>query len=139
MKKQNKLHLKKILYCSRLAAMVIFLCFLLFLFPNILKSSWQGILFFSLSIILVIFSLWSMLLKVQDSKEKISYNLLYIGFVGYLALIGSRLFFDSRVKLTLIYELDMNYFKINYLILSFVCLGIIFYTLLFIVEGKKKV
>lgn len=79
-----------------------------------------------------------MLLKVQDSKEKISYNLLYIGFVDYLVLIGSRLFFDSRVKLTLIYELDMNYFKINYLILSFVCLGIIFYTLLFIVEEKKK-
>lgn len=136
-KKKRNINWKSILYKVRIFSTIVFLVLLLFLVPNILNSGWQGLLFLILSLILIGVSLYTMLLKNNLMIDQIPYNLLYIGMVSYLFLISYRLLFDSRVKLTMIYEIDMTYFKVNYLILSFIIIGIILYTILFTLEEKK--
>ncbi len=126
------------MYGIRLFAMILFLVLLLLLLPNILRANWQGFVFLGLSIVLVGISLGMLVLKNKVANSSFSYNLLYIGMVGYLFLIVCRLFFDVRVKMTMIYELDMTYFKTNYLILSFILIGIILYSVLLIVEERRK-
>lgn len=138
-KKKRNINWKSILYKVRIFSTIVFLVLLLFLVPNILNSGWQGLLFLILSLILIGVSLYTMLLKNNLMIDQIPYNLLYIGMVSYLFLISYRLLFDSRVKLTMIYEIDMTYFKVNYLILSFIIIGIILYTILFTLEEKKSV
>lgn len=79
-----------------------------------------------------------LLVKNKAAIDRVAYNLLYIGMVGYLSLIVGRLFLDVRVEMTMIYELDMTYFKNNYLILSFILVGIILYSVLLLSEERRK-
>ena len=136
--KVKKRNIYDVIYDVRLFAMILFLVLLLLLLPNILRSGWQGLLFLGLSILLVGISLSMLLLKNKFSVNRFSYNLLYIGMVGYLVLIVCRLFLDARVKMTMIYELDMTYFQTNYLILSFILVGIILYSVLLVLEERRK-
>lgn len=134
----NKKNICDVMYGIRLFSMILFLVFLLLLLPNILQADWQGSLFLGLSILSVFVSLGTLLLKNKTAINSFSYNLIYVGMVCYLILIVGRLFLDARVKLTMIYELDMTYFKTNYLILSFILVGIILYSVLLILEERGK-
>ena len=139
--KWKKLTFRNILYGFRVFLLVAFLILVFFLLPNILEAGWQGKVLLGIIGILILVTLWAMLSGGSSFKDRIGYNLLYIGAILYLGLIWGRLFFDERVKMTLLYQVDMNYFKNNYLILSIVLLGIIFNTLLFLFddqEGKIK-
>ena len=137
MKKKIKRQRYDILYWIRMIGTVVYLSLLFFLLPNILNSGWQGHSFLFLSLLLIGLSLYSSIKKNHATREKIAYNLIYIGLIAYLCLIFGRLFFDDRVKMTMIYQVDMAYFQNNYFILSFVLVGIILYTLLFLWDEKN--
>ena len=125
-----------ILYWIRIFLTIVYIGLLFFLLSNILNAGWQGNLFLMLSICFVGITLFSLIKKNQSIKTNKVYNLLSIGTICYAFLIYVRLCLDDRVKLTMIYQLDMTYFKNNYLFLSLILLGIISYTILFLWEEK---
>jgi len=114
---------------------------LIMLFKNITNASWQGSMFLILSCIYIIFILATIISQKKVFKYSISYNLLSIGVNLYLLLIWIKVFIDERVKLDIIYELDMTYFKNNYVILSFVLIGILLNTLFLYIDSytQKKI
>lgn len=138
-KKKRNIKSEMILDSVRTVCMIVFLILLLCLMPNILNAGWQGITFFLLSIVFIALSLYMMIIRKNIMTGHIAYHILYIGMVFYLSLIFCKLFFDSRVQLTMIYEIDMTYFKMNYFLLSIVIMGIMLYTLLFLLEDKESV
>lgn len=131
-KKKRRLDLFDLFYLFRLLATFVFLIFVILLLPNIQKASWQGSLFLLVVIIFIGVTLWMLLLKEKKCNRSLSLNLLILASVFYVGLIFSKLFFDERVKLTMIYEIDLQYFKNNYFFLSIILIGIIFHALVLI-------
>ncbi len=125
------------LYLLRVVLVVFYLLFLIMLVPNILSASWQGILFLFTSLALVGVTLFSFLSKSKRYQDAIAYNIIYIALVGYIFLIWSKVFLDARVQLPSLYQFNMTYFEMNYLLLSIVNVGIILNTLFIYYEEKK--
>lgn len=125
------------LYLLRVGLTAFYLVFLIMLVPNIFSSSWQGVLFLFTSLALVGVTLLSFLSKSKRYQDATAYNLIYIALVGYIFLIWSKVFLDVRVQLHSLYQFNMTYFEINYLLLSIVNVGIVLNTLFIYYEEKK--
>lgn len=132
-----KFNIYDIFYVARVIATFLMLLLLILLLPNIFKASHQGYLFLFVAIFLIILILWLMLIKKEKLKKNFTFNLLYILAVCYLGLVFVRLYFDERMKLTMIYEVDMNYLKNNYIFLSIIFIGIIIHGILILLDEKN--
>lgn len=119
-----------VLYIFRLVLLILSFVIFLFLFPSIIKAKGAGIFLIITFFLLIITTVFSLFMHKQIFKEQLSYNVVYIGSLIYLILIWAKIFFDKRLQLTVIYELNIDYIQNNCIIMGIVFLGIVFNTFL---------
>ena len=81
-----------------------------------------------LFILFVLINIFTVLSRKDIYKELISYNLISIALCFYLGIIVFKLYTDYRAH-SLMYNLNYDYFKTNFIIIDLVILGIILNTL----------
>ena len=111
--------------------------------PYIYQSGWPGILFLVMLVLFVSSTLWSLLSNRAIFKEMVSYNLIIIALTLYFAVITARLLLDPRLQISTLYTVNIEYCQTNFIILSFVMLGIVLNTIILYLnseffEQKKK-
>ena len=87
--------------------------------------------------IFILINIFTILSRKDIYKELISYNLISIALTVYLGIIIIRLYTDYRAN-SLIYTLNYDYFKTNFVIIDLVILGIILNTLFIYFCDIKK-
>ena len=86
----------------------------------------------------ILINLFTVLSRKEIYKDLVSYNLIPVALTFYLGIIVIRLYTDYREN-SLMYTLNYDYFKTNFIIIDFVILGIILNTLfIFFFDTKKK-
>ena len=129
--------LKKIAYYLRIISVVLFVIFVCLLLKVILDCGVSGISFLVMSILLVLINIFTVLSKKDIYKDLISYNLISTALAIYLGIIVVKLYTDYRVH-SLMYNLNYDYFKTNFIIIDLVILGIILNTLFIYFYDIKK-
>lgn len=130
--------LRKILYYLRSISVGFYIIMIFFLLPLVFKSHWAGIIFLIMTCLFLLIILWSLLTQRRILQESISYNLIIIALACYLGVIVGRFFFDSRLQISSLYTVNMEYFKTNFIILSIVMLGVILNTFILFWYDKQK-
>lgn len=129
--------LKNITYYLRIISVVLFVIFVCLLLKVILDCGVSGISFLVMSILLVLINIFTVLSKKDIYKDLISYNLISTALAIYLSIIVVKLYTDYRVH-SLMYNLNYDYFKTNFIIIDLVILGIILNTLFIYFYDIKK-
>ena len=129
--------LKTITYYLRIISVVLFVIFVCLLLKVILDCGVSGISFLVMSILLVLINIFTVLSKKDIYKDLISYNLISTALAIYLGIIVVKLYTDYRVH-SLMYNLNYDYFKTNFIIIDLVILGIILNTLFIYFYDIKK-
>ena len=129
--------LKKIAYYLRIISVVLFVIFVCLLLKVILDCGVSGISFLVMSILLVLINIFTVLSKKDIYKDLISYNLISTALAIYLGIIVVKLYTYYRVH-SLMYNLNYDYFKTNFIIIDLVILGIILNTLFIYFYDIKK-
>ena len=120
--------LKTVAYYLRIISVVLFVIFVCLLLKVILDCGVSGISFLVMSILLVLINIFTVLSKKDIYKDLISYNLISTALAIYLGIIVVKLYTNYRVH-SLMYNLNYDYFKTNFIIIDLVILGIILNTL----------
>ena len=129
--------LKTVAYYLRIISVVLFVIFVCLLLKVILDCGVSGISFLVMSILLVLINIFTVLSKKDIYKDLISYNLISTALAIYLGIIVVKLYTDYRVH-SLMYNLNYDYFKTNFIIIDLVILGIILNTLFIYFSDIKK-
>ena len=129
--------LKTITYYLRIISVVLFVIFVCLLLKVILDCGVSAISFLVMSILLVLINIFTVLSKKDIYKDLISYNLISTALAIYLGIIVVKLYTDYRVH-SLMYNLNYDYFKTNFIIIDLVILGIILNTLFIYFYDIKK-
>lgn len=135
--------IKKVIYYGRIVCFILYLLMVFFMLPYIYQSGWPGILFLVMLVLFVSSTLWSLLSNRAIFKEMVSYNLIIIALTLYFAVITARLLLDPRLQISTLYTVNIEYCQTNFIILSFVMLGIVLNTIILYLnseffEQKKK-
>jgi hypothetical protein len=120
----------RVIYYLRIMSNILFMVLSILLLSNIINCGVEGIIFIVFYFLFTLQNIYTVLSKKKKFKENIYYNILNIGLFIYTFFIYSRIYLDKRLALGTIYELNLVYFKNNYLILSTIILGIIFNALI---------
>ena len=129
--------LKTVAYYLRIISVVLFVIFVCLLLKVILDCGVSGISFLVMSILLVLINIFTVLSKKDIYKDLISYNLISTALAIYLGIIVVKLYTDYRAN-SLMYNLNYDYFKTNFIIIDLVILGIILNTLFIYFSDIKK-
>ena len=129
--------LKTVAYYLRIISVVLFVIFVCLLLKVILDCGVSGISFLVMSILLVLINIFTVLSKKDIYKDLISYNLISTALAIYLGIIVVKLYTNYRVH-SLMYNLNYDYFKTNFIIIDLVILGIILNTLFIYFSDIKK-
>lgn len=129
--------LKTVAYYLRIISVVLFVIFVCLLLKVILDCGVSGISFLVMSILLVLINIFTVLSKKDIYKDLISYNLISTALAIYLGIIVVKLYTNYRVH-SLMYNLNYDYFKTNFIIIDLVILGIILNTLFIYFYDIKK-
>ena len=129
--------LKTVAYYLRIISVVLFVIFVCLLLKVILDCGVSGISFLVMSILLVLINIFTVLSKKDIYKDLISYNLISTALAIYLGIIVVKLYTDYRAN-SLMYNLNYDYFKTNFIIIDLVILGIILNTLFIYFYDIKK-
>ena len=129
--------LKNITYYLRIISVVLFVIFVCLLLKVILDCGVSGISFLVMSILLVLINIFTVLSKKDIYKDLISYNLISTALAIYLGIIVVKLYTDYRAH-SLMYNLNYDYFKTNFIIIDLVILGIILNTLFIYFYDRTK-
>ena len=129
--------LKTITYYLRIISVVLFVIFVCLLLKVILDCGVSGISFLVMSILLVLINIFTVLSKKDIYKDLISYNLISTALAIYLGIIVVKLYTDYRAH-SLMYNLNYDYFKTNFIIIDLVILGIILNTLFIYFYDRTK-
>ena len=120
----------KILYYFRCFSFDLFLFLCTINLPYIFKmNNWIGILFLVCIILYTITILFTHLSKKWYYETTLNYNLTIIFLTVYYSFISVILYYRQN-NLDITYVLQERYFKLNFLFLSFIILGIIINTFL---------
>ena len=135
--------IKKVIYYGRIVCFILYLLMMFFMLPYIYQSGWPGILFLVMLVLFVSSTLWSLLSNRAIFREVVSYNLIIIALTLYFAVITARLLLDPRLQISTLYTVNIEYCQTNFIILSFVMLGIVLNTIILYLnseffEQKKK-
>ena len=85
----------------------------------------------------ILINLFTVLSRKDIYKDLVSYNLIPVALTFYLGIIVVKLYTDYRAN-SLMYTLNYDYFKTNFIIIDFVILGIILNTLFIYFFDIKK-
>ena len=130
--------LKKLIYYLRIVSILLFIVFVYLLLDVILDCGIFGISFLVMCSLFILINLFTVLSRKDIYKDLVSYNLIPVALTFYLGIIVVRLYTDYRAN-SLMYTLNYDYFKTNFIIIDFVILGIILNTLfIFFFDTKKK-
>ena len=120
--------LKKIAYYLRLISVVLFVIFVCLLLNVVFDCGAFGITFLVMCSLFVLINIFTVLSRKDIYKELVSYNLISFALTFYLGIIVVKLYTDYRAN-NLMYTLNYDYFKTNFIIIDLVILGIILNTL----------
>ena len=129
--------LKKIAYHFSLISLISFLLFTCSLLKVVLDCGIFGLSFLIMCILFILINLFTVLSKKNIYKDLVSYNLISVALTIYLGIIVTKLFLSSKA-LSLIYTLNYDYFKTNFIIIDLVILGIILNTLFIYFKDIKE-
>ena len=129
--------LRKIFYYLRLISIVFFVIFACLLLDVVLDCGVFGISFLVMCILFVLINMFTLLSRKDIYKDLISYNLISAALTFYLGLIVIKLYTDYRIN-SLMYNINYDYFKTNFIIIDLVILGIILNTLFIYFWDIKK-
>lgn len=129
--------LKKIFYYLRLISVVFFVIFTCLLLNVVLDCGIFGISFLVMCILFILINMFTLLSRKDIYKDLISYNLISMALTFYLGLIVIKLYTDYRIN-NLMYNINYDYFKTNFIIIDLVILGIILNTLFIYFWDIKK-
>lgn len=129
--------LKKIVYYLRLLSLIFFIIFIFLLLEIIFACEVFGIYFLIMCSLFILINIFTILSRKDIYKELVSYNSISIALTVYLAIIVIRLYTDYRAS-SMMYMLNYDYFKTNFIIIDLVILGIILNTLFIYFWDIKK-
>ena len=129
--------LRKIFYYLRLISIVFFVIFACLLLDVVLDCGVFGISFLVMCGLFVLINIFTVLSRKDIYKELVSYNLISFALTFYLGIIVVKLYTDYRAH-SLMYTLNYDYFKTNFIIIDLVILGIILNTLFIYFFDIKK-
>ena len=129
--------LKKLIYYLRIVSILLFIVFAYLLLDVILDCGIFGISFLVMCSLFILINLFTVLSRKDIYKDLVSYNLIPVALTFYLGIIVVRLYTDYRAN-SLMYTLNYDYFKTNFIIIDFVILGIILNTLFIFFFDTKK-
>ena len=128
---------KKIAYYLRITSVVLFIVFVCWLLEVIFNCGVFGISFLVMCSLFVLINIFTVLSRKDIYKELVSYNLISLALTIYLGIIVIKLYTDYRAH-SLMYTLNYDYFKTNFIIVDLVILGIILNTLFIYFWDIKK-
>ena len=120
--------LEKITYYLRIISLIFFVVFISLLLEIIFNCGVFGISFLVMCGLFILINIFTVLTRKTIYKELVSYNLISIALTIYLGIIVIKLYTDYRAN-SLMYTLNYDYFKTNFIIIDLVILGIILNTL----------
>lgn len=120
-----------ILYVIKMILFIPFLCGLIKLIPSMFHTGIIGIIFLILSILYILNSGVIFLLKDKKISSNILQNIMSILLYVYICLLAYRYITNTN---DVINNVNLVYFKLNYIITSVGMLGAIFNTLAIINE-----
>ena len=129
--------LKKIVHYLRLLSLIFFIIFIFLLLEIIFACEVFGIYFLIMCSLFILINIFTILSRKDIYKELVSYNSISIALTVYLAIIVIRLYTDYRAS-SMMYMLNYDYFKTNFIIIDLVILGIILNTLFIYFWDIKK-
>lgn len=133
------MRLTKIIYGLRLIASFLYVVLIYLLLNIIFESGWQGMVFLILSLAFIVVTLVTLLSHKEIFQKTISYNIVIIAAVVYLAIVVVRCLEAVHQYNSNLYILNMEYCKTNFIILSFVLIGILLNTMvLFLSDNETK-
>lgn len=128
--------IKKIIYVISIISLVILTILTIEMLPFIYQSNWQGILYLTSVLLVLIFELGMLFFNKKVLKKSVSYNAFLILVTMYVGIIYYKIFSTSLDSF--LYNIDITYFKENYLLLSFAFCLIIFNFIYFLFDVKKE-
>ena len=129
--------LKKLIYYLRIVSILLFIVFVYLLLDVILDCGIFGISFLVMCSLFILINLFTVFSRKDIYKELVSYNLISFALTFYLGIIVVKLYTDYRAN-SLMYTLNYDYFKTNFIIIDLVILGIILNTLFIYFWDIKK-
>ena len=129
--------LKRLAYYLRLISVVLFVIFVCLLLNVVFDCGAFGISFLVMCSLFVLINIFTVLSRKDIYKELVSYNLISFALTFYLGIIVVKLYTDYRSH-SLMYTLNYDYFKTNFIIIDLVILGIILNTLFIYFFDIKK-
>ena len=129
--------LKKLIYYLRIVSIVLFIVFVYLLLDVILDCGIFGISFLVMCSLFILINIFTVLSRKDIYKELVSYNLISLALTIYLGIIVTKLYTDYNAH-SLMYTLNYDYFKTNFIIVDLVILGIILNTLFIYFWDIKK-
>ena len=129
---------RKIIYYIRLLCVFCYLIFSLVMLDYFFLCDWYGIFFLVSLFCYIIAILLSLLSKKECYITSLSYNFIIIALTFYYLLVCGRIIFADIFYSSVLYELNISYCKVNFLIISLVMLGVVFNTLLLYFDHNNK-
>ena len=129
--------LEKITYYLRIISLIFFVVFISLLLEIIFNCGVFGISFLVMCGLFILINIFTVLTRKTIYKELVSYNLISTALTIYLGIIVIKLYTDYRAN-SLMYTLNYDYFKTNFIIIDLVILGIILNTLFIYFWDIKK-
>lgn len=129
--------LKNIVYHLRIVSVVLFIVFICMLLKVIFNSGMFGISFLVMCSLFVLINIFTVLSRKRIYRDLISYNLISLALTFYLGIIVVKLYTDYRAY-SMMYMINYDYFKTNFIIIDLVILGIILNTLFIYFWDIKK-
>ena len=129
--------LEKITYYLRIISLIFFVVFISLLLEIIFNCGVFGISFLVMCGLFILINIFTVLTRKPIYKELVSYNLISTALTIYLGIIVIKLYTDYRAN-SLMYTLNYDYFKTNFIIIDLVILGIILNTLFIYFWDIKK-
>ncbi len=131
------MRLTKIIYGLRLIASFLYVVLIYLLLNIIFESGWQGMVFLILSLAFIVVTLVTLLSHKEIFQKTISYNIVIIAAVVYLAIVVVRCLEAVHQYNSNLYILNMEYCKTNFIILSFVLIGILLNTMVLFLSDNE--
>ena len=122
---------EKIFYYLRLLFLIISLFLTFLLIQNITQVGIIGYFYLIIFIIFVLLTIKDVLMQNKSNKKDIIYSSMQIGYVLYLGVVVFKTYYDKIVVM----DNTINYFRINYFILSILLIIIALYK---IYDNKEK-
>ena len=129
--------LKRLTYYLKIVSVILFVVFICLILEVVFNCGVVGISFLFICTLFILINIFTVLSRKDIYKQLVSYNLISLALTIYLGIIVTKLYTDYNAH-SLMYTLNYDYFKTNFIIVDLVILGIILNTLFIYFWNIKK-